>query len=130
VKLGNKDLKVKFLIAGFLSTCTQYISFFLFLSIFNINVLVATSIAYIFGSIISYIVNYYFTFNSNVSHYKSLLSFYIMVIFGGFCNASLMFIMINIFTFNLWASQIIVTAIIFVSNFFISKRFVFQRIVR
>ena len=127
MKLANRNYAIKFFIAGLLSTCAQYALFLLLASVFDVEMLLATTGGYLFGSIANYMINYYFTFNSTVAHYESLISFYVMVIFGALCNALIMYLMVNFFSLNLWAAQIISTTIIFGFNFFISKRFIFKR---
>lgn len=114
----------KFFSVGVVSTFVHYIVLFI---TSNMNdAVIASSMGYFAGSIVSYILNYKLTFKSSSSHFRTLFKFYFMACAGFFANMSLMYILINHGFIGLWLAQIMTTIIVFLLNYVISKIWVFN----
>lgn len=116
----------KFVLTGVVSTSFQFLVFS-FLSWWNISTLISSGLGYISGSIVSYIMNYFFTFKTNSNHIKTIIFFYIMVSMGFLINIILMYVIAYIYNINAWLSQIVSTALVFLFNFIVSTNVVFKK---
>lgn len=117
---------IKFFLSGGLATLFQYVLLEIGITYFLVSASIASGVGYLGGSILNYLLNYFFTFQSKKSHVKTTLKFYVMVVFGWFSNILLMWIMVDNQGFNVWISQFFTTIIVFMWNFFISKLWVFK----
>ena len=116
---------IKFALTGGLATGLQYIIFALGLYVFGLSAGLSSGIGYAAGSVLSYIVNYTFTFESTAKHGKALTLFYIMVALGWSLNTVIVFVAADVMSVNPWVSQIAATGIVFVFNFWASRKWVF-----
>lgn len=116
----------KFLLTGGLATTVQYIILEIGTSFYGLSASSSTGIGYGIGSIISYFMNYFFTFNSTVSHSKATFRFYTMVCIGWFLSVVFMYLLVDVLDLNKWFSQIFTTGIVFIFNYLISKSFIFR----
>ena len=72
-KIINKET-ILYLFFGVLTTLINYVSFFLFYNVMQINELIANTIAFIFSLIFAFVVNKLFVFESKGSGFKQLLA--------------------------------------------------------
>ena len=72
-KIINKET-ILYLFFGVLTTLINYVSFFLFYNVMQINELIANTIAFIFSLIFAFVVNKLFVFESKGSGWKQLLN--------------------------------------------------------
>jgi len=117
----------KFLFVGIVATLIQYIILEVGTSFYGLSASFSTGIGYGAGSVISYFMNYFFTFNSEESHSRALYKFYIMVITGFLLSVMLMYLLVDMLNFNKWFSQFFITGLVFVFNYFISKVLIFKK---
>jgi len=116
---------LKFALTGGLATALQYIAFALGLYAFGLSAGVASGIGYVAGSVLSYVVNYLFTFESQARHGKALARFYAMVAIGWILNTSIVYVSADVWILNPWVAQISATALVFIFNFWVSQNWVF-----
>lgn len=116
----------KFLLTGGIATAIQYIILGIGTSYYNLSASFSTGIGYGLGSIVSYFMNYFFTFNSTVSHFKATYRFYIMVSIGWLLSVILMYLFVDSLNLNKWFSQIFTTGVVFIFNYLISKLWIFR----
>lgn len=114
---------IKFLNVGIISTSAHYLTMYICLTLLNFSELISSTIGYLTGSIISYFLNFKFTFNSSRSHKATILQFYCVVFLGAIINHASMSFLITIFHVSF--AQIVSTLIVFFVNFFIMKYWVF-----
>ncbi|MEG1226852.1 MAG: GtrA family protein [Hafnia sp.] len=119
---------IKFLLTGGLATLLQY--FILWCGVEFLGLLAATAsgIGYMAGSIVSYFVNYYYTFNSTQSHTGAAARFYIMVGIGWLMNTVIVGLLADFMNWNKWIAQGIATAIVLIWNFCSSRYWVFKSV--
>ncbi|WP_219210859.1 GtrA family protein [Variovorax boronicumulans] len=116
---------VRFLIVGGGATLVQYLAFGLGLRITDGSATVVSSVAYLLGSIVSYALNYTFTFASEQPHRRVVPKFYLMVLSGWLLNTALMAFMTGRLEMNAWLAQALATMTCLVWNFLVSRIFVF-----
>lgn len=117
----------KFLLTGGIATTVQYVILEVGTSFYSLSASFSTGIGYGVGSVISYFMNYFFTFNSEELHSRALYKFYIMVITGFLLSVILMYLLVDMLNFNKWFSQFFITGLVFVFNYFISKVLIFKK---
>jgi len=85
----------------------------------------ASGLGALLGAVISYLLNYFFTFESTQRHGKSVLRFVFMVCVGLTLNTAIVYFTVDVFMWNKWAFQFVATAIVFFWSFWFSKNWVF-----
>lgn len=116
----------RFLVAGGMATALQYFILGIGIHAFHSVAAVASGVGYLFGSVLNYAINYYFTFSSEQSHVKAVARFYIMVAIGWSINTGCMALLADFLGWNNWLAQVLATVLSLVSNFIISKLWVFK----
>lgn len=117
----------RFLVTGSSATVAHYAVFWLCISVLGISTTAASAIGYLFGSVVSYLMNYYYTFDSNRAHGEAVAIFYLMVLTGFFINTGIVHALGAELGWNPWLSQVSATALTLFWNFLVSKLFVFGR---
>lgn len=115
----------KFLLVGLVATAVQYVVFALCIHLLNFEVVLSSCLGYITGSIVSYLLNYFFTFQANEKHLWVLSKFYLMVGLGFASNAVLMYVFASQWQWDAWISQVVTTGLVLMQNFGISRFWVF-----
>ena len=94
---------------------------------FSIHPIVASSAAFLVTVIVSYCLNYTWTFQAQSNH-ATTLARYITVCLIGFClNAGIMFIVVDVFQLWYLLGQAIATVVIPISNFILNSRWAFKQ---
>lgn len=114
----------RFFIVGALSALVQFSILISCVHFFSIRSIVASTIGYLAGAIINYILNHYFSFTSNLLHRQAVLRFSINSLFGLLINFVIMHFLLQHYHYLL--SQILSSWVILVWNFFIHRHWTFQ----
>jgi putative flippase GtrA len=88
---------------------------------------VSSAVGYLLGSILSYLLNYFFTFASDKTHREAAAKFFTLVGVGWGINTTLMGFLVHGYGWNVWPAQIITTSICLVWNFAGSKWWAFRQ---
>ena len=116
----------RFLVSAGSATSAHYLTFWLCLSVIGVSATVSSALGYLVGSVVSYLMSYYYVFNSKRSHGKALLLFYLMVATGFFINTGIVHALAAGLDWNHWLSQICATAMTLLWNFLVLKGFVYR----
>lgn len=117
---------IKFFSVGVAATFVQY---FLLIVIVETTVTppyIASSFSYGVSAILNYAANYYFSFQSKVSHRSAGAKFVTVVITGLLLNGFILFIVNEKLAVNYLLSQIISSIIVTGLNFILLKRWVYK----
>lgn len=112
-----------FFMVGALSALIQFSILIGLVEIFFIKPILASTVGYIAGALINYILNHYFTFKSKLSHKKTLIRFTLNSLFGLFLNFSLMKVLLMYYPYIL--SQILASGVILFWNFLVHRYWTF-----
>jgi putative flippase GtrA len=115
-----------FLVTGCLATALHFAVLGIGVNIFMWPVAVASGVGYFAGSILSYSMNYFFTFESNKKHSKAIGRFYIMVSVGWLINFIIMLALVDWAGYNKWVCQVVATCSALTWNYLISRNWVFK----
>lgn len=116
----------RFLAVGGLATVAQYLLFWLGVDIFGWHAGAASGFGYFVASAISYLLNYFFTFNSSRPHAQTMARFYLMVVIGWSLNTSIVILLCDLMVLNKWLSQTAATTLVLIWNFYASRNLIFR----
>lgn len=124
--LHKETLKSFFLhiITGFICVAVHY-SIMNFMILVGSNPLLASSVGFVFGAIMRFLLAYYHVFTPESTIPDALPKFIIALVFQGCLNL----LLLNLFLFlglTVWVSQIIATIVMTVLNFIVYKIWVFK----
>ena len=117
---------IRFAAVGLSGTAVQYLTLWLGTGFFFIPAAAASGLGYILGSLVNYVLNYFFTFKSEKSH-KETASKYFSVLGVGWCiNVGLMSLMVHHLGWNIWLAQCLTTGIALLWHFAGSRWWAFR----
>lgn len=115
-----------FAAVGLSGTLVQYITLWLGVHYWQVSAPIASAAGYIFGSVVNYLLNYFFTFGSDKSH-KEAASKYFSVLGIGWCiNFGLMTLFVDYLDWYYWFAQLVTTGFGLLWNFSGSKWWAFK----
>ncbi len=115
----------RFIVTGGSATSVHYAVFWLCISLIGMSATVASAVGYLCGSIVSYLMSYYYTFGSKRSHREAVALFYLMVATGFVINTGVVHALVAGLDWSPWLSQACATVLTLFWNFFVSKMYVF-----
>jgi putative flippase GtrA len=117
---------LRFAAVGASGTAVQYLSLWTGVALLHRPAALASAIGYMLGSVVNYILNYLFTFQSNNSHFEAAPK-YFAVLGVGFCiNTGLMTLLVHHWGWNYWIAQFMTTGIGLCWNFSGSRLWAFK----
>jgi putative flippase GtrA len=117
---------IRFAAVGACGTAVQYAVLAIGTSIFAIPAAWASALGYMCGSVVNYLLNYFFTFESGKSHAEAA-SKYFSLLGVGFCiNLGLMALLVHQLDWNKWIAQFLTTGIGLIFNFVGSRLWAFK----
>lgn len=117
---------IRFLLTGGLATALQYLVLAVSMDGLGWSAALASGTGYLAGSVLSYVMNYFFTFASNRSHVQAAPRFYVMVAVGWGLNTVVMALLADGLDWNPWLSQLIATFLALIWNFVAARIWVFK----
>jgi putative flippase GtrA len=116
---------LRFALSGGLAQLLLYVILGVGTEVLNWSAAFASGFGYICGSVLVYVLNYFYTFNHNRPHGTTVMRFYIMVFIGWSLNTLIMYLAVDIWGGNIWVFQILATGLVFIGNFWLSRKWVF-----
>jgi len=117
---------LRFAVVGVIATATHYSILTALVEIGHVNKIVATTIGYAIGTIVSYVLNRRFTFDARGTPVvKSFAKFAVLYGVGAFLNAAIFGALVHAGLFYLIA-QVIATGIVLFWNFLGARYIVFR----
>ena len=122
-----KTSKQFFIYAGIgaIGTAGHYATLILLVQVSHTNPVFASTIGFIVGALINYVLNYHITFNSNKRHREALTKFFSIASLGAVINATIMTAGIDLFDIHYLIIQVAATCIVLVLNFTANKYWTF-----
>ncbi|MFQ5756903.1 MAG: GtrA family protein [Acidiferrobacterales bacterium] len=112
---------------GAIGTAVHYMTLISLVETINVKPVYATTVGFIVGALINYILNYIYTFQSNKAHVEAVTKFLTVAAIGAVVNSSIMFLGQSVLQFNYILVQIIATGIVLLQNFSLNKWWTFAR---
>ena len=125
-KSNIKDFLL-YLIVGGIATVTEWIFFFV-LDKISFHYTLATVIAYVISTLVNWFAGRVLVFKASKQPFlKEILEIYAASIIGLLLNLLIMWIAIDVLTFNEMISKIAATAIVFFYNFLVRKLLIYKK---
>lgn len=127
--MGKNDIKdfLLYLIVGGVATITEWVLFFV-MDKLSFHYALATVIAYIISTFVNWLVGRLLVFKeSQLSVTKEIVEIYTTSIVGLLLNMAIMWLAVDILSFNEMPSKIAATAIVFFYNFFVRKLLIYKK---
>jgi putative flippase GtrA len=110
---------------GAIGTVGHYATLVLLVQVIHTDPVFASTIGFIVGALINYLLNYRITFNSNKRHREALIKFLIVASLGAVINAAIMTAGINLFDIHYLVIQVVATCFVLALNFTANKYWTF-----
>ena len=114
----------RFFIAGASSAVVQFSALISLVEHFSVKPIFASTLGYLAGAFINYLLNHYFTFKSTLPHRQALFRFSINSLLGFFINFSMMYVFLKYYPYL--SSQVLTSIIILSWNFLIHRCWTFR----
>jgi putative flippase GtrA len=123
--LGNRF--VRFLIVGGVATIIQYSALIGMVERWHWNAVVASSLGYLLSAFANYLLNFYFTFQSDTQHRVAVTRFAAVAAAGLLLNALLMELLAEKLHVPYLLSQVLATVATLIWNFWANSKWSFGR---
>ena len=110
---------------GVIGTLGHYTVLVVLVQFWAVDPVFASSIGFVVGAVINYILNYHFTFQSQKRHSEALTKFLIVAIIGAGINGFIMYIGIENTRINYMIIQLFATLVVLLWNFIVNKLWTF-----
>ncbi len=125
---NNKGTVAQFLLfagVGAIGTLGHYTILIVLTQFWAVDPVFASSIGFVAGALINYILNYHFTFQSDRRHTEALTKFMIVATIGAGINGCIMYFGVENTNINYLLVQIFATCIVLLWNFVVNKLWTF-----
>ncbi|GAM98686.1 hypothetical protein U91I_02321 [alpha proteobacterium U9-1i] len=116
---------VRFLIVGAIATSAHYTVLIVLREVFGVDPVIGTVIGYATGTIVSYLLNRRFTFETRPAFGRGLAKFVLVNVVGAGLNAMIVWLATSVGA-HYMVGQVIATGLVFVFNFAAARYFVFR----
>jgi len=110
---------------GAIGTVGHYSTLILLVQVIHTDPVFATTIGFVVGALINYLLNYHITFNSHKRHREALTKFFSVASLGAVINGAIMLAGINMFNMHYLIIQVIATGVVLALNFIANKYWTF-----
>ena len=117
---------ISFAGVGLVTTILQYLILIFLVQIFIIKPVYASTIGYLTSALVSYYLNYVFTFRITAGHHVSIAKFLFIVTIGLSLNAAIMYWLTEVLSLFYIAAQVVATGVVFAWNFAGSRLWAFK----
>ncbi len=108
---------LRFASVGIAGTIAHYVVLISTVEIFSAQAIVGSSLGFLVGAAVNYVLNYRYTFQSGKRHTEALPKFYIIAAIGFVVNGIIFYLLAHIGGANYLLAQVIATAVVLVWGF-------------
>jgi len=119
---------IRFAAVGTIGNMIQYLVLWTGVSFLGLSAANASGAGYILRSVINYLPNYRFTFQSNRAHTEAAFKYHAVLAVGWCINTGLMWFLADKSSMNYWVAQTIATGITFLWNFSAIRSWAFKSV--
>lgn len=117
---------IRFTAVGACGTAVQYIGLKIGVDLFGAPAALASGVGYLCGSVVNYLLNYFFTFASGKTHAEAATKYFTVLGIGLCINIALMGLLADRLGWNKWLAQLLTTGIALVWHFTGSRLWAFK----
>jgi putative flippase GtrA len=115
-----------YLWVGFLATASQYMLLILCVEVFHSSAVLGSSLGYLVGGLVNYVLNRKHTFVSQKKHHKAITQFIIVFTIAFFMNGALLQALQTWAKLHYIPAQILTTTLVLVWNYSAHKFWTFR----
>lgn len=112
-------------LVGIIGTGAHYLTLVALVEAVSIDPVVATTLGFVVGATINYILNHRYTFKSTKGHLDAGPKFFLIAIFTGLLNGLLVHVGIHWAGFNYLLTQVFATLVVFFVNYALNSVWTF-----
>jgi len=113
-------------VVGVIGTSAHYLTLVLLVEITGMYPVTATSVGFVIGALVNYVLNRRYTFRSVKSHLDAGPKFFLVAIVTGVLNSLLVYVGVGLMGANYLLVQVGATFIVFLANFALNSVWTFQ----
>ena len=117
---------VRFTAVGASGTAVQYLALWFGVERCGADPAVASGAGYVIGSVVNYVLNYFFTFGSRQSQWRAASRYFTLLGVGWCWNALLMLLLVRDAGWHYWPAQLVASTVVLLWNFIGSRWWVFR----
>jgi putative flippase GtrA len=117
---------VRFASVGATGTAVQYAVLWAGVEAMGWPAAASSALGYALGSVVNYLLNYFFTFGSAKSHVEAAAKYYSVLAVGLALTAALMALFVNRLGWNYWVAQLLTTGVALLWHFAGSRWWAFK----
>lgn len=110
---------------GAVGTAGHYLTLILLVEALGQDPVLSTSLGFVVGALINYILNYKYTFSSSHPHGRTLFRFLVVALIGALVNSGIMYLGTSLLSINYLLTQIFATGLVLMQNFVLNKFWTF-----
>ena len=112
---------------GAIGTTGHYVTLVLLVQLGGIAPVIASSIVFIVGALINYVLNYVYTFQSSKRHSEAMLKFFTVAGLGAGLNGFIMYLGTEVTNFHYLLVQVVATGCVVFVTFLLNKIWTFSQ---
>lgn len=116
----------RYVVVGLLGTLTHYCGLAFFVEIAHLDPVISSIIAFIFTLLLSYFLNHYWTFQSNLWHSQTLPKYILVSIMGLLINIAIMYLTAHLLRWDYQIGFAFAVIVVPISNFLLNKYWSFR----
>ncbi|MBV8665470.1 MAG: GtrA family protein [Burkholderiaceae bacterium] len=117
---------LRFAAVGLCGTAVQYAVLWAGVELAGVPAALASGVGYVCGSVVNYLLNYFFTFESGKTHVEAASKYFSVLGVGWCINTGLMGLLVHHLGWNYWIAQFLTTGIGLIWNFTGSRLWAFK----
>lgn len=117
---------LRFAAVGATGTAVQYLVLWTGVEMLSAAAAISSAAGYVLGSVVNYLLNYFFTFESGQSHVQAASKYYAVLGIGWCINLGLMEWFAHYLGWNYWLAQVLTTGVGLMWNFVGSSLWAFK----
>lgn len=110
---------------GVVGTGGHYLTLIFLVEGLEQDPVLSTSLGFVVGALINYILNYKYTFSSNNPHGRTLFRFLMVALVGALVNSGIMYLGATVMEINYLLTQVIATGLVLLQNFVLNRVWTF-----
>jgi len=127
----NNTEKILYLFFGGLTTLINIVTYRIWTSLFGLDYMKSSIIAWIIAVLFAFLTNKYYVFKSKnnnlINTLKEIFSFFIFRVLSLFLDLCTMYLLVSMVRINDMYAKIIANVLVIIANYFASKLIIFRK---
>lgn len=125
-ELATARRLVTFGLVGAIGTAAHYVLLVFLVEAFGIDPVASTTVGFVAGAAVNYVLNRRFTFRSTKAHLNAGSRFFLIALLTGLLNGWLLHLGVKCLGLNYLMVQVLATVTVFLANFILNSIWTFR----